>query len=64
MTVANARLDRSRWWLGMRSRIRRLFVYQWFGAARGARFDAGRVDPDGTPRRAYAVVRRHSRSRR
>jgi hypothetical protein len=49
---------------GMRSRITRLFVYEWFGAPRGARFDAGLVDPDGTPRRAYAVVRRHSRSRR
>ena len=44
---------------GMRSRITRLFVYQWFGAPRGARFDAGVVDPDGTPRPAYYVIRRH-----
>jgi len=49
---------------GMRSRITRLFVYQWFGAPRVARFDAGLVDPDGTPRRAYAVVRRRARSHR
>jgi hypothetical protein len=49
---------------GMRSKITRLFVYQWFGAPRGARFDAGLVDPDGTPRRAYSVVRRHARSHR
>jgi hypothetical protein len=49
---------------GRRSRITRLFVYQWFGAPRGARFDAGLVDPDGTPRDAYFVVRRHAGSRR
>ena len=49
---------------GTRSRITRLFVYQWFGAPRGARFDAGLVDPDGTPRAAYFVVRRHAGSRR
>ncbi len=47
---------------GMRSRITRLFVYQWFGAPRGARFDAGLVNPDGTPRAAYFVVRSHARS--
>jgi hypothetical protein len=49
---------------GMRSRITRVFVYQWFGAPRGARFDAGLVDPDGTPRAAYFVLRRHSGSDR
>jgi hypothetical protein len=47
---------------GLRSRITRLFVYTWFGAPRGARFDAGLVDPDGTPRPAYFVVRRHARA--
>jgi hypothetical protein len=49
---------------GLRSRITRLFVYTWFGAPPGARFDAGLVDPDGTPRPAYFVVRRHSRAER
>ena len=49
---------------GTRSKITRLFVYQWFGAPRGARFDAGLVNPDGTPRAAYFVVRRHARSHR
>jgi hypothetical protein len=49
---------------GMRSKITRLFVYQWFGAPRGARFDAGIVDPDGTPRAAYRVLRRYARSHR
>jgi hypothetical protein len=48
----------------LRSRISRLFVYQWFGAPPGARFDAGVVDPDGSPRPAYFVVRRHARTRR
>jgi hypothetical protein len=43
---------------GMRSKITQLFVYKWFGEPRGARFDAGLVNPDGTPRKAFAVVRR------
>jgi hypothetical protein len=42
---------------GLRSRISRIYPYSWFGDARGARFDAGLLDPDGTPRRAYAVFR-------
>jgi hypothetical protein len=49
---------------GMRSKITRLFVYQWFGAPRGARFDAGLVDPDGTPRAAYFLVQRYARAHR
>jgi hypothetical protein len=60
-TLAN-RYDRKR--RGMRSKITRLFVYQWFGAPRGARFDAGLVDPDGTPRAAYFLVQRYARSHR
>jgi hypothetical protein len=39
-------------------KIRRLFVYNWFGKPRGHRFDAGLVH-NGRPRRAYAVVERH-----
>jgi hypothetical protein len=49
---------------GTRSKITALFVYQWFGAPRGARFDAGLVGPDGTPRAAYAVVGRRVRGHR
>jgi hypothetical protein len=49
---------------GMRSTITRLFVYQWFGARPGARFDAGLVNEDGTPRAAYFVLRAHARSHR
>jgi hypothetical protein len=49
---------------GLRSRIARVFVYQWFGAPRGAHFDAGLVGPDGLPRAAYFVVRRAARAHR
>ena len=38
---------------GMRSKITRLYNYQWTGVARSARFDAGLVNPDGSPRKAY-----------
>ena len=40
-------------------RIKRLYVYQWFGAPSSARFDAGLVGIDGKPRKAYAEVRKH-----
>jgi Glycosyl hydrolase catalytic core len=46
----------------MRSTITRLFVYKWLGG--GGRLDAGLVNEDGTPRRAYFVVRSHLRSTR
>jgi hypothetical protein len=39
-------------------RIKRLYIYQWTGAARNARFDAGLIDPHGKPRPAYYVVKR------
>jgi hypothetical protein len=49
---------------GMRSKITQLFVYTWFGEARGARFDAGLVNPDGSPRKAYAIVRKNAKAHR
>jgi Glycosyl hydrolase catalytic core len=49
---------------GLRSRITRLYVYRWFGEPPGAHFDAGLVDPDGTPRQAYSVFAEHARSQR
>ena len=49
---------------GMRSKITRLFVYSWFGSHRSARFDAGLVDPDGSPRRAFRTFKRFARTRR
>ena len=42
---------------GMRSRIARIYPYSWYGSPRGARFDAGLMDPDGSPRKAYGVFR-------
>jgi hypothetical protein len=38
---------------GMRSRITRLYNYQWTGVPRSSRFDAGLVNPDGSARKAY-----------
>jgi len=49
---------------GMRSRITRLFVYSFYGAAPSARFDAGLVNPDGTPRKAFSVFAKNSRTHR
>jgi hypothetical protein len=42
-------------------RIKRLYIYSYWGEPRGARFDAGLVGPDGRPRPAYHVVRRKLR---
>jgi hypothetical protein len=47
---------------GMRSKITRLFVYSWFGADPSARFDAGLVNPDGSPRKAFATFKRNARN--
>ena len=49
---------------GTRAKITQLFVYTWFGEPRGARFDAGLVNPNGTPRKAFSVVRRGVRGHR
>jgi hypothetical protein len=47
-----------------RSRIKRLYIYNWFGEPRtgGNRFDAGLVNPNGTARPAYNTVRRTLRT--
>ena len=42
---------------GLRSKITRVYAYSLFGSPRGARFDAGLLDPDGSPRRAFATFR-------
>jgi hypothetical protein len=49
---------------GLRSKVTQLFVYRWFGEGRGARFDAGLVNPNGTPRKAYNVFRKFARTHR
>jgi hypothetical protein len=46
-----------------RRRIKRLYIYNWFGQPPTNRFDAGLVDPDGTARPAYNTVRRTLRTR-
>jgi hypothetical protein len=38
-------------------RISRMYIYQWTGAKRNARFDSGVIGPDGRPRPAYTVIR-------
>ncbi len=43
---------------GMRSRITRLYNYQWTGVRRSARFDAGLVGPSGAPRKAFVEFKR------
>jgi hypothetical protein len=37
-------------------RIKRLYIYNWWGSARTNRFDAGLVNPDGSPRPGYRLV--------
>jgi hypothetical protein len=49
---------------GMRSKITRLFVYTFYGADKRARFDAGLVNPDGSPRPAFSVFKKHARAHR
>jgi hypothetical protein len=38
--------------------VQRLYIYSWSGPGCSARFDAGLVGPDGTPRKGYDTVRR------
>jgi hypothetical protein len=45
---------------GFRSKITRLFVYTFFGEASSARFDAGLVNPDGSPRPAFGVFKKNA----
>jgi|Tabmets5t2r1_1033131.scaffolds.fasta_scaffold10328_2 hypothetical protein len=45
-----------------RSRVKRLYIYNWFGQPRSQRFDAGLVNPTGTARPAYNTVRRTLRT--
>jgi hypothetical protein len=45
-----------------RSRIKRLYIYNWFGQTSRNRFDAGLVNVNGTPRPAYNTVRRTLRT--
>ena len=44
-----------------RRRIQRVYIYQWSVNNADDVFDAGLVNPNGTPRRAYAVVKANQR---
>jgi hypothetical protein len=46
---------------GMRSRITRLYNYQWTGVPRSSRFDAGLVNPDGSARKAYRQFKKSAK---
>ena len=46
---------------GLRGRITRLYNYQWTGAPKSARFDAGLVNVDGSARKAYKVFKRQAK---
>jgi hypothetical protein len=47
--------------LELSPRIRRLYLYNWTGSPAGARFDAGVTNADGSPRPAYATLKRELR---
>jgi Glycosyl hydrolase catalytic core len=49
---------------GLRSKITRLFIYTWFGEKPSARFDAGLVNPDGSPRKAFSIFKKYARGHR
>ena len=49
---------------GMRSKITRLFVYTYYGEPSTARFDAGLVNADGSPRPAFSVFKKNARKHR
>jgi hypothetical protein len=38
-------------------RLKRLYIYQWTGSPKGAIFDAGLINPDGTARAGYNVIK-------
>jgi hypothetical protein len=46
---------------GMKGRVTRLYNYQFTGAPRSARFDAGLVNEDGSPRKAYNQFKKSAR---
>jgi hypothetical protein len=46
---------------GLRGRITRLYNYQWTGAKRSARFDAGLVNPNGSQRPAYRQFKKSAK---
>jgi hypothetical protein len=48
---------------GLRSKITRLYNYQWTGASSRARFDAGLSNPNGSVRKAYRTFKAYADKR-
>ena len=48
----------------MRSKLTRLFVYSFYGSEPSARFDAGLVNPYGSPRKAFSIFAKNARTHR
>jgi hypothetical protein len=48
---------------GNKSKVTRLYNYSWYGSEPGARFDSGLVNPDNTPRPAYATFAKYAKAR-
>jgi hypothetical protein len=40
------------------------YVYSWFGEPATARFDAGLMNADGSPRKAFSIVRTNAQEHR
>ena len=51
---------------GAKAKLTRLYVYSWFGISKqtGNPFDAGLVNPDGSPRSAYKTFKAKARKHR
>lgn len=49
---------------GLRGKLGRVYYYRWYGDTPSARFDAGLVTADGTPRPALPVFAQYARSHR
>ncbi len=47
---------------GYKSRVTRIYVYRWWGEP-DATFDSGLVNPDGTPRPAFAQFKKYAKRR-
>src|SRR5205085_11166226 len=48
---------------GYKSKITRIYPYQYLGVEKSARFDAGLINPDGSARKGYDVFKSKAESR-
>ena len=47
---------------GYKSKVTRIYVYRWWGEPDGT-FDSGLVNPDGSPRPAFAQFKKYAKHR-